>query len=100
MAETANFAAPILTDAGVSSMRLASLTIALFPDPIVKVVLQQWNGSAFVVSGKSFSIVYRGAEATALLNQLNTTNFSTVSLRQRVMERLITDNKLTNCTLV
>jgi hypothetical protein len=100
VAETASFGAPILAEAGVSTMRLASLTFQLVPDPVVKVMLQQWAGGAFVTNGKRLSVLYTGAAAQTILTQLNTANFTTVSLRERVMERLISDGKLTNCTLV
>lgn len=100
MAETASFSAPILAEPGASTMRIASLTFQVFPEPVVKVILHQWQGSAFVPTGRRLSVIYVGAAATAMLGQLNTANFSTVSLRERVMERLLTDGKLTNCTLV
>lgn len=101
MAETASFAAPILADAGVSTMRLASFTMQVFPEPVVKAILHQWLAGAFVPNGKRLSVpLYTGAAATAVIQAINTGNFSTVSLRERVMERLVADGKLTNCTLV
>ena len=37
---------------------------------------------------------YSGAEAAALLTQLNTMNFSTVSLQKRLLQKLVADGKL------
>lgn len=100
MAETASFAAPILADAGVSTMRPASITLQLFPDPSVKVILQQWSAGNFIPTGKRLSVLYTGAAATSVLQAMNTGNFSSVTLRERIMERLLSDGKLTNCSLV
>jgi hypothetical protein len=100
VAETVSFVSPILAEPGASTMRLASLTFQVFPEPALKVMLQQWQGGAFVVNGKRLSVLYTGAQAASVLQAVNTGNFSTVSLRERVMERLLADGKLTDCTLV
>jgi hypothetical protein len=100
VAETASFGNPIFAEPGASQMRLASLTLQVFPDPVVKIILAQWQNGAFVPNGKRLSVFYTGAQAATMLGQLNTANFSTVSLRERVMERLVADGRLTDCTLV
>jgi len=100
VAETASFGAPILAEPGVSTMRLASLTLQVFPDPVIKVMLQQWSGGAFVQNGKRLSVLYTGAQAQTAIGQINTANYTSVSLRERIMERLVADGKLSNCTLV
>lgn len=100
MAETVSFATPIQADPGVSTMRPASITLQVFPEPVLKVMLAQWQGGAFVQNGKQLAVTYSGAQAIAALQAINTANFSTVSLRERVMERLLADGKLTNCVLV
>jgi hypothetical protein len=100
MAETASFSVPILVEAGVSTLRMASFTMQVFPDPILKVMLHQWQNGSFVPNGKRLSVLYTGAQAVTAMNAINTGNFSTVTLRERVMERLIADGKLTNCSLI
>lgn len=100
MAETASFGVPILAEAGVSTMRLASMTMQVFPDAVLKVMLQQWAAGAFIPNGKRLSVLYTGAQALTAITAINSGNFSTVTLRERVMERLVADGKLTNCILV
>jgi hypothetical protein len=99
VAETASFASPILAEPGASKMRLASMTFQVFPEPVVKIVLHQYQADDYVRNGKRLNVLYTGAQATQFMVLVNNANFSNVSMRERVMARLIQDGKLTNVTL-
>jgi hypothetical protein len=51
------------------------------------------------VAGRRLNVLYTGAQATQFMVLVNNANFTTVTLRERVMQRLIQDGKLTNVTL-
>jgi hypothetical protein len=99
MAEIASFANPILAEPGASKMRLASMTFQVFPEPAVKIVLQQWQADDYVRNGKRLNVLYTGAQATQFMVLVNNANFTNVTLRERVMQKLIQDGKLANATL-
>lgn len=44
--------------------------------------------------GDSITVGYTGAEATTLMTQLNKADLSTNSLHKRILERLVTDGKI------
>jgi hypothetical protein len=80
-------------------MRLASMTFQIFPEPAVKIVLQQWQADDYVRNGKRLNVVYVGAQATQFMVLINNANFTNVTLRERVMQKLVQDGKLSNVTL-
>jgi hypothetical protein len=100
MAETATFDPPILADPGADTFRMASLTLQVYPEPIVKVMLQQW-ANGFISSAKRVPVIYRGADAQRFLQDMNVANFSAgTNMRHWVMERLEADGKLAHGVLV
>ena len=60
-----------------------------------------WEGATIVIhlravtTGKSSTFIYTGATATSLMTALNKANLSTNSLQKRILEKLVTDGKLT-----
>lgn len=46
-------------------------------------------------NGKTTGYSYNGAEATSLMAALNTANLSVKSLQRRILEKLVSDGKLT-----
>lgn len=102
MAETVQYGSPILTDPGAATFRISLLTNQVWPDQIHKTVFSEWDtvGAAFVPNGKSFSVVYTGAAALAIILTIGTGNYNTVPLRDQLIAQYITDGKLVGVTVI
>ncbi len=78
----------LTTPVVISSYKIVELHLNL-RDETIRIVL--FNE----VSNKDLIVAYEGAVAMTLMNQLNKANFSTNSLQKVILNRLITDGKLT-----
>lgn len=66
---------------------------------ITKLILD-WEGAGIVISlksntGQHLECGYNGEEATALMLAMNKMNFTVTSIQKKVLQRLVTDGKLT-----
>lgn len=93
MAEIVTLNAPVLSDPGATTFRIA-LIVLDWQGAALKIHLREWANGAFVPGGKLIPIGYEGPTATSLMVALNKANLTTQSLHQRVMARLLADGKL------
>lgn len=91
MAETYTASAPIKSDPGATTFRVAAILFD-WAHAYIEITLREWNGSTF--TSKEVTASYEGASATTLMTQLNKVNLSTQSLHSRVIDRLKADGKL------
>ena len=88
MAEQHDLTIPIPSTGGTSFWKFQHLVLHYDGDEsYVKVGLVGENG-------EGVSVGYEGIDASALIRQINTLNFSSTSLQKRLMERLATDGKI------
>ena len=86
---------PVHTDPGATEFRLATLFLDANGSVIRAVLLEAAPGAFnFKPDGKSLTCEYYGDDAQQLLVQLNTMNFSTVSLQKRVIQTCVKDKKI------
>jgi hypothetical protein len=93
--EKITFADRVHTDPGATEFRLMTLFIDAL-QPVVRAQLAEvLPGSfAFRPAGKTLTCEYFGDDAAQLIVQLNTMNFSTVSLQKRVIQVCGKDGKI------
>lgn len=87
MAETFDLTAPI-TSPALSRYEIQALHITWIPDARLQIILRGNDAKS------ALSVIYTGTTATTLLTNLNTANLSNRSLRQRILDRLVTDGHL------
>lgn len=98
--ERVTLTAPALVDPGGTRFRVNQLLLQVEP-PIIGVELVEVDAAGvWLPTPRKITVRYYDAEATALLNILNTANLSTKSLHKRVMEKLQLDGKLGTGTFV
>jgi hypothetical protein len=86
---------PVHTDPGASEFRLASLILDAQQPHILATLAEVAPGKFhFKPNGKILTCEYFGDDAAQLLTQLNTMNFSTVSLQKRVIQTCGKDGKI------
>jgi hypothetical protein len=85
-----------LTDppAHAPTFRVAQLKFGIRGAPSIYVEVAESVDGKFVPEGKMYVGTYSGAEATQLMQTLNTANLTTKSLQKRVLEKLQADGKL------
>ena len=77
------------------------MTISVWPEPLVKITLQQWTNGAYVAGDKRLTVFYRGSEAMDFGETINIANFgSGTNMRTWLMERMVADGKLAHGVLV
>ena len=85
-------------------MEQCDLTIPITPTTLanyqVTRLLLDWYGQFIEITlrgsnGEVKTHTYSGSIALTLIRQLNTANFSTISLHKRIMNRLVTDGVIT-----
>jgi hypothetical protein len=86
---------PVHTDPGATEFRLATLFLDA-TQPVIRAVLTEVVPGSFNFqpNGKTLACEYYGDDAQQLLVQLNTMNFSTVSLQKRVIQTCVKDKKI------
>ena len=86
---------PVHTDPGATEFRLATLFLDA-SGSVIRAVLSEAAPGAFQFKqdGKTLTCEYYGDDAQQLLVQLNTMNFSTVSLQKRVIQTCVKDKKI------
>jgi len=90
MAEIVTLTTPLPATA---TLRIADLDLNV-RGSLIRVVLAEWVGGAWVDGGREIIATYSGAPADALMLALNKANLSTQSLHTRVIAQLIADGKL------
>lgn len=95
MAEQVTLTTPI--DPAKTVFRIALLAFD-WMNQTITIHLREFNPAAVdpvpKFGERVIVVMYSGAIAVTLMNQLNTINLSTQSLHQRVMARLIADGKI------
>lgn len=78
-------------------MEQVTLTTPISQFTVSKLVLD-WTAQALIIvirtADTSLWFSYNGIEATTLMRQLNTIDLSVKSLHRRILEKLISDGKL------
>ena len=93
--EKITFADRVHTDPGAAEFRLATLILDAQQAHILATLIEVAPGTfAFRPDGKTLTCEYYGDDAQQLLVQLNTMNFSTVSLQKRVIQVCGKDGKI------
>ena len=85
MAELLNLTIPEFASAGTSSYGVKRLVLAMNP-PAIDIFLEG--------AGYEKRIMITGVEAATLLTALNTSDFSTTSLRKRILLYLVSSGRL------
>ena len=79
------------------------LAVVIVPPTVasykIRVVVLDWAGASIRIDlmgsdGTSITAEYREAQAIALMTNLNSMNFSTISLHKRILQKLVSDGKL------
>jgi hypothetical protein len=93
--EKVTFTEPVHTDPGAAEFRLMTLNIdAALPEVRATLAEVTAGSFAFKPAGKTLTCDYFGDDAASLIVQLNTMNFSTVSLQKRVIQVCGKDGKI------
>jgi hypothetical protein len=93
--EKITLAAPVHTDPGAAEFRLMALDINASTREVHATLAEVGAGSfVFKPNGKTLTCDYFGDDAEQLITQLNTMNFSTVSLQKRVIQVCGKDGKI------
>jgi hypothetical protein len=86
---------PVHTDPGATEFRLMMLDLDAAQREIHATLGEVASGAfSFKPNGKVLTCDYFGDDAEQLLTQLNTMNFSTVSLQKRVIQTCVKDKKI------
>jgi hypothetical protein len=86
---------PVHTDPGATEFRLMALNLNAGQREIHVVLAETGKGAFnFTPNGKQLLCDYYGDDAEQLMTQLNTMNFSTVSLQKRVIQVCGKDGKI------
>jgi hypothetical protein len=86
---------PVHTDPGATEFRLMMLDLNAAQREIHATLGEVAPGTfGFKSGGKTLTCDYFGDDAESLLVQLNTMNFSTVSLQKRVIQTCVKDKKI------
>ncbi len=87
MPEYVTLDSAIRVDPGASVFRVAVFTIESHPNSKITIGLQEFDSGSetFIVGGKHITATIQDAGATALMRQLNTLDFSSISLEKRLI---------------
>jgi hypothetical protein len=86
---------PVHTDPGAAEFRLMTLALNANQWEVHATFGEVAAGTfAFLPNGKTMDCHYLGPDAEVLLKQLNTMNFSTVSMQKRVIQQCQKDGKI------
>ena len=75
-----------------STLRIADVDLNV-RGSLIRVVYAEWAAGDWVPNGRELVISWSGAQADALMTQLNKANLSTQSLATRINAQAITDGK-------
>lgn len=88
MPETLTYTTPQAVAPAANTVRVIGFEMIIEPNPFIRIMLMDDHN-------RPFDVYYREDEgALALILALNKANLSVKSLQKRIMERLLTDQKL------
>lgn len=94
--ERVTFSAPVLSDAGATTFRVAQITFNFEGGGGIVATLKEFDGTGFVTRGKQITVRYDDTDpaTVTILRALNTVDLSVKSLQRRLIERFIADGKI------
>lgn len=93
MPEQVDLAQPILAQPGATKFAVSDINISR-RNSEVRVRLLEFDGTNFLANAREINVIYEGATARNMMNNLNKANFSVKSMNRVIMERLQQDGYL------